>query len=68
MGAANAKKISAEAEKILARGGLTTLTGRNLLRKFDEKLRDPDHKLNPGTTADITEAVLAVSILKGYRP
>ncbi len=68
VGAANAKKISAEAGRILDRGGLTTPSGRNLLQKFDQKLRDPDHKLNPGTTADITEAVLAVSILDGYRP
>jgi triphosphoribosyl-dephospho-CoA synthase len=68
VGATNAKKISAEAGRILERGGLTTPTGRNLLQKFDQKLRDPEHKLNPGTTADITEAVLAVSILNGYRP
>jgi len=53
---------------VLEKGGLTTSSGRKLLQKFDKKLRDPAHKLSPGTTADITEAVLAISILNGYRP
>jgi triphosphoribosyl-dephospho-CoA synthase len=68
VGLARAKKISAEAGLVLEKGGLTTLSGRSLLRKFDRKLRDPAHELSPGTTADITEAVLALSILNGYRP
>ena len=68
VGLAKAKKISDEARRVLEKGGLTTLSGRNLVRKFDKKLRDPAHKLSPGTTADITEAVLAISILDGYRP
>jgi len=68
VGLAKAKEISAEARRVLEKGGLTTHSGRNLLREFDEKLRDPAHELSPGTTADITEAVLAISILGGYRP
>jgi len=68
VGLAKAKKISAEARQVLEKGGLTTQSGRNLLRGFDKKLRDPAHELSPGTTADITEAVLAISILNGYRP
>ena len=68
VGLAKAKKISAEARRVLEKGGLTTPSGRKFLRKFDKKLRDPAHKLSPGTTADITEAVLAISILNGYRP
>ena len=68
VGLTRAKKISAEARRVLEKGGLTTMSGRNLLRKFDKKLRDPAHKLSPGTTADITEAVLAIGILNGYRP
>jgi triphosphoribosyl-dephospho-CoA synthase len=68
VGLAKAEEISAEAKQVLIEGGLTTASGRNLLLKFDEKLRDPAHKLSPGTTADITEAVLATSILNGYRP
>jgi triphosphoribosyl-dephospho-CoA synthase len=68
VGLAKAEEISAEARRVLEKGGLTTQSGRNLLREFDEKLRDPAHELSPGTTADITEAVLAISILGGYRP
>ena len=68
VGLAKAKKISAEAGQVLEKGGLTTQSGRKLLHKFDKKLRDPAHEFSPGTTADITEAVLAISILNGYRP
>ena len=68
VGLAKAKEISAETRQVLAKGGLTTKSGRNLLWEFDKKLRDPVHELSPGTTADLTEAVLAISILNGYRP
>ena len=68
VGLTKAKEISAEARQVLEKGGLTTRSGRNLLWEFDKKLRDPAHELSPGTTADITEAVLAISILNGYRP
>ena len=67
-GLKKAKEVSAEAKQVLEKGGLTTLLGRDLLLIFDQNLRDPANRLNPGTTADITEAVLAVSILGGYRP
>ncbi|MQY61869.1 ATP--dephospho-CoA triphosphoribosyl transferase CitG [archaeon] len=68
VGQAKAESISAEAKEILKEGGLTTPLGRNLLHKLDSKLRDPDHDLSPGTTADITEAVLALNNLNGYKP
>jgi len=68
VGLVKAKKISAGARRVLEKRGLTTPSGRSLLRRFDKKLRDPAHELSPGTTADITEAVLAISILNGYRP
>jgi len=67
-GKSKAKEVSAQAQKVLARGGLTTLKGQESLLKFDAKLRDPAHHLNPGTTADITAAVLSLAILNGYRP
>jgi len=67
-GTSKAKEVSAQAKKVLEVGGLTTPEGRNRLLKFDAKLRDPTHQLNPGTTADITCAVLALAILNGYRP
>ena len=68
VGLTKAKEVSAQAKKVLEAGGLITPSGRDSLWKLDEKLRDPAHQLNPGTTADITAAVLAVSILNGYRP
>jgi len=68
VGQAKAESISAEAGLVLKEGGLTTPLGRNLLQKLDSKLRDPEHDLSPGTTADITEAVLAINNLNGYKP
>ena len=68
VGQAMAESISADAKEVLIEGGLTTPLGRDLLLKLDSKLRDPEHNLSPGTTADITEAVLALSNLNGYKP
>ena len=68
VGQSKAEGISAEAKKVLNEGGLTTPLGRNLLDKLDSSLRDPKHDLSPGTTADITEAVLALNNLTGYKP
>ena len=68
VGQAKAESISAEAKQVLNEGGLTTALGRNLLLKLDSKLRDTEHDLSPGTTADITEAVLALNNLNGYKP
>lgn len=62
------KWVSGQAGQILEVGGLNTSEGRRRIQEFDQKLHDADHKLNPGTTADITSAVLAVAILGGYRP
>ncbi|MEJ2242254.1 MAG: triphosphoribosyl-dephospho-CoA synthase [Candidatus Bathyarchaeota archaeon] len=52
----------------LNEGGLTTQLGRNLLNELDDRLRDKNHHLSPGTTADLTEAVLAINNLNGYKP
>jgi len=68
VGPAKAESISAEAREVLNEGGLTTPLGRNLLLKLDSKLRDPNNDLSPGTTADITEAILALNNLNGYKP
>jgi triphosphoribosyl-dephospho-CoA synthase len=68
VGSPKAKEVSAQAKQVLETGDLTTSKGRQILWKFDEELRDSEHKLNPGTTADIVTAVLAISILNGFRP
>jgi triphosphoribosyl-dephospho-CoA synthase len=68
VGQVKAESVSAEAGKVLEEGGLTTPLGRELIQKFDLKLRDPAHDLSPGTTADIIEAILALNNLNGYKP
>jgi triphosphoribosyl-dephospho-CoA synthase len=68
LGKVKAQRVSIKAKRVLDAGGLTTQNGRRLLRKLDRELHDAKHRLNPGTTADITSAVLAVAILEGYRP
>lgn len=67
-GKAKAEWASEEAEKILDKGGLSTKEGKDHLFKLDRQLHDSLHKLNPGATADITSAVLAIVTLEGYRP
>jgi triphosphoribosyl-dephospho-CoA synthase len=67
-GKQKAEEVSNNAKKVLEEGGLTTSEGRASLLKFDKQLRTQAHKLNPGTTADITSAVLALAILNGHRP
>lgn len=68
LGQARAKEVSARAQKVLEAGGLTSKRGREELLRFDLELRDAEHQLNPGATADLTAAVLAVAVLRGYRP
>jgi triphosphoribosyl-dephospho-CoA synthase len=68
VGQTKAESISTEAAQVLKEGGLTTSLGRKLLQKLDSELRDPAHDLSPGTTADITEGVLALNNLNGYKP
>ena len=61
-------EISLEAKKVLELGSVETAKGRTSLREFDRKLRESGNLLNPGTTADITAAALALCTLSGYRP
>lgn len=68
VGLAKSKQVSAQAKEVLELGGLRSTEGRNRLWKLDKELRSAAHRLNPGTTADVTAAVLAVSVLSGYRP
>jgi len=68
IGIEKAREVSSKAEEILKLGGLETSGGRESLREFDLELRRSSNLLNPGTTADIIAAALALSILNGYRP
>jgi triphosphoribosyl-dephospho-CoA synthase len=68
IGIEKAKEVSVKASKILELGGLETSSGRKSLHEFDLELRRSSNDLNPGTTADIVAAALALCILNGYRP
>jgi triphosphoribosyl-dephospho-CoA synthase len=68
VGFEKASKISLDAKKVLQLGGLETSNGKKLILEFDRKLRESGNLFNPGTTADITAAALALCILSGYRP
>ncbi|MFQ6064711.1 MAG: triphosphoribosyl-dephospho-CoA synthase [Candidatus Bathyarchaeia archaeon] len=68
VGSLKAEEVSMRAKEALEKGGLLTPKGRSCIQKLDREIRDPAHKLSPGTTADIVTAVLAVTILNGYRP
>jgi len=68
VGYEKAREISLEAKKVLELGGVETTKGRTSVLEFDKKLRESGNRLNPGTTADITAATLALCTLSGYRP
>jgi triphosphoribosyl-dephospho-CoA synthase len=68
LGKEKALEVSAEAKAVLKQGGLETAEGEVSLKRFDHKLRSTQNKCNPGTTADLTAAALALCTLSGYRP
>jgi triphosphoribosyl-dephospho-CoA synthase len=68
VGVEEARHVSSKAGDILRLGGLETVAGRESLRQFDSMLRQSGNLLNPGTTADIIAAALALCVLGGYRP
>ena len=49
--------VSADAQRVL--------DGRLSIAEFDASLRGPDHRLNPGTTADLVAATLLAAMLSG---
>lgn len=67
-GIEKAREVSLEAREIVELGGAETPAGRKKLREFDHELRRSGNLLNPGTTADLIAAALAVCVLDGYRP
>jgi len=68
VGKEKAQEVSSDAKAVLELGGLETAKGKKSLRQFDKKLRLSKNKCNPGTTADLTAAALALCTLSGYRP
>lgn len=68
VGIMKARYVSTRARQCLEAGGVTTHEGRSLVNRLDRDLRTPNHELNPGTTADLVSAVLAITLLGGLRP
>jgi triphosphoribosyl-dephospho-CoA synthase len=68
VGAEKTRQVSVDAKQILDAGGVETPKGKETLIAFDKKLRKAGNDYNPGTTADITAATLALCTLSGYRP
>jgi triphosphoribosyl-dephospho-CoA synthase len=60
-----AERVSADAARVLAAGGIRGDAGRTALQAFDASLRRDGNALNPGTTADLVTAVLFVALLEG---
>ncbi|MEM4246322.1 MAG: triphosphoribosyl-dephospho-CoA synthase [Candidatus Bathyarchaeia archaeon] len=67
-GARMAESISEEAGEALKAGGLSTTEGRGAVERLDRRLREDGNLLNPGTTADLTCASVAIAVLSGFRP
>jgi len=65
-GLATARAVSEQAAQVLEDGGAFTPRGRGALREFDQAIRDEEHRLNPGTTADLTTASIFVLLVEGY--
>jgi triphosphoribosyl-dephospho-CoA synthase len=63
-----AREVSLKATEVLKLGVFETSSGRQSLNRFDMELRKSSNLLNPGTTADIVAAALALCVLGGYRP
>jgi triphosphoribosyl-dephospho-CoA synthase len=66
-GQAVALHASQWASRVLSEGSVFTSHGRALLAEMDKELRDPDHALNPGTTADLTAAALFLALIADPR-
>jgi triphosphoribosyl-dephospho-CoA synthase len=64
-GAGAAERVSADARRVLAAGGVRSARGRTALAAFDASLRKEGNALNPGTTADLVTAVVFIALLEG---
>ncbi|MBN2318926.1 MAG: triphosphoribosyl-dephospho-CoA synthase [Acidobacteria bacterium] len=58
------RQVSNSAQEVLLQGGVFTPQGRAKLQEMDRALRDEAHKLNPGTTADLTAAAIFLALLE----
>ena len=69
LGSEVAGAVSGRAQVARQAGGVRTSEGRAALEALDRELRDLRNQRNPGTTADLTAAAIAVVILEdGWTP
>jgi triphosphoribosyl-dephospho-CoA synthase len=61
-GTGTARQVSQMAADVLAKGGMLEPEGRTALAEMDTALRDPNHTMNPGTTADLTAAAVFLDL------
>jgi triphosphoribosyl-dephospho-CoA synthase len=64
-GLSTARAVSRQAAQVLEAGGAFSPPGREALEAFDRSIRDEEHRLNPGTTADLTTASIFVLLIAG---
>jgi triphosphoribosyl-dephospho-CoA synthase len=62
-----ARKAGAEAARAVSTAARQVRDGLLSLADFDDSLRGDDHRLNPGTTADLVAATLLAALLSGVR-
>jgi triphosphoribosyl-dephospho-CoA synthase len=60
-----ARKAGGAAAQRVSEGAAEVLEGTRSLADFDASLRGSDHRLNPGTTADLVAATLLAALLSG---
>jgi triphosphoribosyl-dephospho-CoA synthase len=60
-----ARKAGAAAARAVTEAAREVRAGTMSLADFDASLRGEDHRLNPGTTADLVAATLLVALLSG---
>ncbi len=62
-----ARKAGVEAARAVTAAAREVRAGTRSLADFDASLRGADHRLNPGTTADLVAGTLLVALLSGVR-
>jgi triphosphoribosyl-dephospho-CoA synthase len=67
-GQQKSRYVSRRAKDALELGGVSSAAGLKAIHQLDEELRANKHILNPGSTADITAAVLSLALISGYKP
>jgi triphosphoribosyl-dephospho-CoA synthase len=59
------RKAGAAAARAVSEAAREVREGTRTLEDFDASLRGPDHRLNPGTTADLVAGTLLAALLTG---